>query len=480
MSDASAALSIAPTGPVTLVTGTLAAPEVRRVAAELASEIDIHVVVLNIQVAALMTTEWVARKLQLPEAADASSLVLPGYCRGDLQEVASAHGVAVARGPRDVADVASWLRGEAPGDLNATEHDIEIIAEINHAPSLSRQAIVRAACRLRDQGADIIDVGCDPSAEREPWEGVGDAVKALRDAGMRVSIDTFHPDEARAAVRAGAELVLSVNQSNVALASELGVEVVAIPDIPESIDTLDKTVTRLDRDGVAFRIDPILSPIGFGFAASLRRYLEVRDRYPDAAMMMGIGNLTEMTAADSGGINALLIGFCQEVSIHSVLTTQVINWARTSVQEIDAARRLMCWASTRGTVPKQAAAGLIMLRDESPRSFEPAALTTLARSLTDRNLRIFADVEAGLLHVMNRDIHLQGKDPFALFAKLDGIDPDHAFYLGFEMALAMTALQLGKKYTQDEGLNWGVAHRGGPVAGDVRHHRDLTSPEETS
>ena len=50
-----------------------------------------------------------------------------------------------------------------------------------------------------------------------------------------------------------------------------------------------------------FRIDPILEPIGFGFAASLGRYLEVRRRYPDAAMIMGTGNLTELTDVDSRG-----------------------------------------------------------------------------------------------------------------------------------------------------------------------------------
>ena len=53
-------------------------------------------------------------------------------------------------------------------------------------------------------------------------------------------------------------------------------------------------------------IDPILEPIGIGFMASLERYAKARRRYPDAEMLMGIGNLTELTAADSTGVNALL------------------------------------------------------------------------------------------------------------------------------------------------------------------------------
>ena len=35
------------------------------------------------------------------------------------------------------------------------------------------------------------------------------------------------------------------------------------------------------------------------------------------------------------------------------------------------------------------------------------------------------------------------------------VDPSHAFYLGYEMCKAMTAMQLGKQYTQDEALDWG-------------------------
>ena len=57
---------------------------------------------------------------------------------------------------------------------------------------------------------------------------------------------------------------------------------------------------------VPLLIDPILEPIGFGFAESLGRYLDVRRRFPDAEMMMGIGNLTELTDVDSAGINVLL------------------------------------------------------------------------------------------------------------------------------------------------------------------------------
>src|SRR5207253_4893726 len=106
----------------------------------------------------------------------------------------------------------------------------------------------------------------------------------------------------------------------------------------------------------------VLEPIGFGFAASLGRYLEARRRFPDAEMMMGIGNLTELTDADSAPINVLLLAFCQELGIRSVLTTEVINWARSSVRECDLARRLVYHATSHHTLPKRLHPRLVILR----------------------------------------------------------------------------------------------------------------------
>ncbi|MEZ6146435.1 MAG: hypothetical protein R3B91_13685 [Planctomycetaceae bacterium] len=76
-----------------------------------------------------------------------------------------------------------------------------------------------------------------------------------------------------------------------------------------------------------------------GSAASLARYFEARRRWPEVPMMMGIGNLTELTEVDTAGMNACWRNL-QELRITSILTTEVINWARTAVKEFDVARRL--------------------------------------------------------------------------------------------------------------------------------------------
>jgi dihydropteroate synthase-like protein len=304
----------------------------------------------------------------------------------------------------------------------------------------------------------MIDIGCDSGAT---WSGVGESVRMLRGEGHRVSIDSFNAAEVEAALTAGAELVLSVNSLNCGQAKfwyeEFGAEVVAIPDTPADLESLDHTVQILSHDGVPFRIDPILEPIGFGFAASLGRYLEARRRYPDAELMMGVGNLTELTDADSAAINVLLAGFCQEVGIRSVLTTQVINWSRSSVRELDLARRLAYHAVHERVIPKHLEPNLVLLRDLKIYENGERELLELANQITDRNYRIF--VERGELHVINGQMYLHGTDPFALGAEMirsdSKIDPSHAFYLGYELAKAVTALTLGKNYAQDQALRWG-------------------------
>ena len=190
----------------------------------------------------------------------------------------------------------------------------------------------------RDSGADVIDIGCIPG---ESWRDIGRVVAMLRAEGLRVSVDSFDRDEVTTAVEAGAELVLSVNQSNLDWAVDLPVEWIAIPDNPASPEQLIPITERLSQAGRRFRVDPIIEPIGFGFAASLARYFEVRRERADWAMMMGVGNITEMSEVDSAGLNFLLAAVCQELAIGSVLTTEVANWARSSVKEFDLARRLV-------------------------------------------------------------------------------------------------------------------------------------------
>jgi hypothetical protein len=186
--------------------------------------------------------------------------------------------------------------------------------------------------------------------------------------------------------------------------------------------------------------------------------------------------LTELTDVDSAGVNFLLLGICQELGIRSVLTTEVINWARSSVRECDIARRLVRHSVLHGVLPKRLSDALVMLRDVKLLDGQAEQLPQLAREITDPNYRVFAD--EGEVHLVSAGLHLSDPDPFVLLQQLlrsspaggipDNLDASHAFYLGYEMCKAVTALTLGKQYRQDQPLDWGMltreetSHRAGP------------------
>jgi hypothetical protein len=217
------------------VTGKLAEPALRRELAEIAPPLEYAVHVLPITVAALATTPWIAR--HLTPSPDVTRVVLPGLCAGDLDVLTTAwRDVAVERGPNDLRDLPEFLgaRGKRRDDYGS--YDIEILAEINHSPRLSLAELLAKSQQAQRDGANVIDLGCSPGTR---WDGVADAVKLLREAGLRVSLDTFDPWEAATGVKAGAELVLSVNRSNRDAAKDWGCEVVVVPDVLETLEGMD-------------------------------------------------------------------------------------------------------------------------------------------------------------------------------------------------------------------------------------------------
>jgi dihydropteroate synthase-like protein len=441
---------------ILFVTGKLAERSVREIVKPLASKhrFDFQIATMPITVAALMTSKWLIRHLH-PEA-EISLIVVPGYLQPEVDKIEQAVGIRVLAGPKDIRDLPLFFGGKQAGAVPLDDYSIEIIAEINHADRLSLEELGAQARAVVADGANIVDLGCSPGSQ---WLGIGDAVQCLVDEGIRVSVDSFDPQEVSIACRFGAELVLSVNSSNRKAAVDWGTEVVVIPDTPSDEKSLEESVNFLLGQGVAVRLDPILEPIGCGFAESLVRYSRTRAAFPNQKMMMGIGNITELTDADSAAINTLLLGFCEEQRIESVLTTQVINWARTSVKECDLARRVVHFAQSRRTPPKHVCDQLVMLRDERVTEFSEAALGELSIQIRDHNIRIF--VANGQLQVVTKGVHIRGTDPFEVMDQLlrtpagQEIDASHAFYLGFELSKAKTALTLSKQYEQDQALNWG-------------------------
>jgi hypothetical protein len=148
------------------------------------------------------------------------------------------------------------------------------------------------------------------------------------------------------------------------------------------------------------------------------------------------------------------------------------------VRELDLARRLVHHAVSRRTLPKHLEPRLVALHDPRVAQFGADNLAELQRRIRDPNWRIFA--EGGWIYALNHQHLLRDTDPFRLFDQMGVSDASHAFYLGYELMKARTALTLSKSYRQDQALEWGFltvpeeSHRARREAGAGQDNRAST------
>lgn len=435
---------------IVLVTGSLAEPRVKRIAEELTDrELAPAVVNIGVKVAALMTTEIVERRLKLPEHAD--RVILPGRFRGDLDRLSDRFGTRFERGPEEISDLPAYL-GQTARKIDLSEQDVTIFGEIVDATLLTPDQIIERSRQYRADGADVIDLGCLPDS---PFPHLEASIAALHADGAKVSVDSFNPEELSRATRAGADYIFSLSEKTIAIVDEGPATPILISAGAADMASLDRVIDAMIAKGRPFYADPILDPIHYGFTASVARYYELRQRRPDVPILMGIGNVTELTDADTTGINAILMGICSELHITAVLAVQVSPHCRTAIKEFDRARREYFAARKAGALPQGFGMGLMALRDRKGFASTPAEIKALASEIRDQNYRI--EVAEDGIHIYNRNGHHVSDDPFQLFRNIDTRgDAAHAFYLGVETARAEIAYRLGKRYAQDEPLEFGV------------------------
>jgi dihydropteroate synthase len=429
------------------VTGKLAAPSLRDTVSRMSPGIEYAIAILPISVAALMDCRFIARHLD--SAKGCTDVIVPGLCQGDLTPIMKKVGVDVKRGPRHMKDIPSYF-GQKPLPGGYGAHQLQILSEIVDAFELSIEEVVARASYFRNSGADIIDLGCPVEGNFPDIENV---VRTLKSGGYRVSVDTFHPDDILKADRAGVDYLLSVNSQNLELARRLKCKMVVIPDFDQGLDSLERNIAQMESWGLPYIIDPVLKPIGFGFAESIQGFISTRRKYPKAEMLMGVGNLTELTDADSTGITAVMAGIIAELGINYALTTERVSWARGAVRELDLARRLMHYACRNHILPKHLHDGLITIKDPPFNTYTEEELRAMQANVRDRNFRIFSDQES--IYVFNNRLFIKDMDIQAIFNQLGPLEAAEGFYLGKELQKALLAVHLGKRYVQEEDLRWG-------------------------
>jgi len=435
---------------ILFLTGKLAEKQLHRILEKMQPDFTYTVYQLGLKVAALMTTDMIARRLHDTFGAD--RMILPGRCRGDVDALSQHFKLPILRGPEELKDLPQYF-GKKAHSYDLSQYRVKIFAEITDAPRLSVDEVLERARYYRHNGADVIDIGCLPST---PFPHMEELILALKDAGFLVSIDSLDEKDLLRGGKTGADYLLSLHESTLWIADEVAGTPVLIPEQHEDLASLDRAIAGMQARNRAFIVDPILDPIHFGFTQSIVRYHAVRKNHPEVEMMMGVGNITELTHADTVGMNALLLGICSELDIKHILATEVSRHACRAIKEADVARRIMLAAKEHDTLPKHIHPGLMVTHEPAPFPYTLAEIEELAADIKDPSFRIQNSSDG--LHIFNRDGLHSATDPFALYPKLQvETDGGHAFYLGVELARAEIAWQLGKRYTQDQALTWGCA-----------------------
>lgn len=481
---------------VLLVTGRLAEAQVKAFAK------GADVLVADVDVASFITPQMLLGAV--PRGYDL--ILIPGAITADFREAERALGTDIRLGPKHAADLRAVLRHlsegqiqlsrtvpacqlmegkmreEALGQVERLEAEahaglqirglkiggnsrMKVLAEIVDATRCSPAVLKKRIRYYEEQGADMIDLGIPLDADAPQVKATLQTAKKA--TNLPLSIDTIRPELILAGLEAGADLLLSLNGSNLAAVGEAvaraGIPAVVISG-PGNI-SLEENLKRAQKAGISIIADPVLDPPLQGLAFSLQKYLLFRQDHPDIPLFFGAGNVTELMDADTVGVNALLAALGEEIGASILFTPEYSGKAAGSVHELALASKMMLLARLRRTPPKDLGLDLLILK-EKRRLPEEAVPETIQEAQEGHKyepdgrggFRIF--LAGGLILAQNLAengrVTVAGSNARDILNTLIDRDLvsrlDHAGYLGRELERAEIALRLKRNYVQDEAL----------------------------
>ncbi len=516
---------------ILLITGKLAEEIVKSKIRESKTKHMVDVLVLPVQVIALLSTHDIARILKRKNITrkDYDLVIIPGLCRGSATEIYKETGVPAVKGTIHAHDIPLILELDDPSQLLSPdkpadeilstiilEHNkkllydleqkiknksimvgktripykpppIRVVSEIPNAHILGKEELLEKTRYYVENGADIIGVGFEP-LNPQP-DKVYEIISFLKkETDLTIAIDTLIPVEIEAGLKAGADLVLSIDLCNshktLSILKEYEKPFVIIPYdscknyLPPQKDRLaliEKIVREVESKGlVNYIIDPILNPpITGNLLGSLNLYKITKEKYPDKPLLMGTGNVSELVDVDSIGVNALLVFLALEAGVSMVLTVEHSVKTQGSTRELVIASQMASLAYLRKTPPKDLGIDLLVVKDKKridiPLETENAKVIELTNQVSrDENyeldpmgvFKIRVNYGEGLIEALyigrkgrklikSRDDRLIAN--YIVRENLVSTIP-HAIYLGRELAKAREALILNKNYVQEKPL----------------------------
>jgi dihydropteroate synthase-like protein len=477
---------------ILLVTGKLAQAVVREAGGGAAD-----VAVADVNVAAFITPKLL-ESLLADKAGQYDLVLISGLCVSDFSKLEAKLGIKIRLGPKHAFDIPLALRfadklefshkisadqllidvkrDSALKEFEAIEREakpaftlkgvkigggasMKVMTEVVDANRLSDLDLVRKIESYA--AADIIDLGIPLEASPETVRHVVRVAKSV--TAKPVSVDTPIPEYIEAGIEAGADLILSLNSSNVdalgPIVAKKGVAVVVIPD-DETLDSLIKNVETVKELGIKNIIaDPVLSPAGHGLVNAVCRYRKFREWYPEMPVFFGAGNVSELIDADSIGLNALLAAIAMEAGASVLFTTEASQKTAGSADELKKACMMMALAQRHHESPKDLGVDLLVIKEKRPRKdvVEPSDLVLEAKKhpfkLDPRgSFNIF--IEEGKIYARNGDVTIAGTDSESILHTI--IDRGlvsmlgHAGYLQAELKKAELAIRFHRTYLQDD------------------------------
>ncbi|MDP3589382.1 MAG: DUF6513 domain-containing protein, partial [Methylobacter sp.] len=214
---------------ILFLTGRLAEKQLHNILEKMQPEFTYIVHELGLKVAALMTADMIGRRLTDTFGAD--RILVPGRCRGDLEALSKDLGLPIERGPDELKDLPMFF-GQAAHKIDLSRYSVKIFAEIVDAPNISVEEVVKRAHYYKHNGADVIDIGCLPSTDFPHME---DIIRALKQEGFSVSIDSLEANDLLRGGKAGADYMLSLHENTLWVADEVAATPILIPEKHEDL-----------------------------------------------------------------------------------------------------------------------------------------------------------------------------------------------------------------------------------------------------
>ncbi len=443
-------------------------------------------------------------------------ILVSGLCKADFSYLEKEIGTPIRLGPRHAYDIGEALKfaeeiefsSLTPADVFLAEkrkesaknqlYELEssvkekfsvkgvkigggarmkVCAEIVDATQMTEEEIHRRMDHFLKSGADIIDFGVHVDAKsKEVKKAVKDALSFASDVPL--SVDTLDAELILAGIEAGADIVLSLNKENIPeVGDEVGgndIAAVVIPDFDaggksegKNSESLFTNMKMAEEHGIKNIIaDPVLNAVGYGIAESLYNYYHFRLQDKSTPLFFGVGNVTELIDADSGGVNATLAGIASELNANVLFTPEYSDKARGSVRELRIASEMMALAKARKSAPKDIGLDLLMLKEKRRKPImrihdkesivakenakwrlDPKGCFSIGICEIEGDNMIYAKHSPTGKRIVGRS----AKGIMDTILRLDMVSlHEHASYLSKELTKAELALRLDRSYEQDE------------------------------